>query len=396
MKLYSALEVAQLEWFTNAGKPAAAAYPYRVIYVTDRFQVQVSDGTNWNVVADMGLNRWGGTSSGTDTVTLTPTPALDAYRTGQAFAFIAGGTNTGAATLNISALGAIAIKAQGGEALTAGQITSGRVYLVRYDGTNFICMTVLADAAVNRAKLATGAIAPTSQTATKTTTYAVTTSDDTIPLDATGGAFTTTLPTAVGATGRRYKFIRVDETLGNAAVVGTTSSQTINGVTTFNLRTQYEMVEVESNGANWLITNRFIPATDISWTPGYTAFGTSPTTNYSRAWRTGKFLNIEVAVTTGTAPAASETRLSLPTGLTTPSGLATLSHCGEFIRGLSATNHGGIVLKESSVSYVTFSTAQVFGGGTVNALAKANGADVWDATTVFTIRATVPISGWEG
>lgn len=48
MKVLGALESAQIEWFTNAGKPAASSYPYRVIYVTDLKQIQVSDGTNWN------------------------------------------------------------------------------------------------------------------------------------------------------------------------------------------------------------------------------------------------------------------------------------------------------------------------------------------------------------
>lgn len=47
MKVYGALQVAQLEWFTEAGKPAASSYPYRVIFNTDSNQVQVSDGTNW-------------------------------------------------------------------------------------------------------------------------------------------------------------------------------------------------------------------------------------------------------------------------------------------------------------------------------------------------------------
>jgi len=46
-KIYGALEVAQLEWFTDAGKPAASSYIYRVIYVSDLKQVMVSDGTNW-------------------------------------------------------------------------------------------------------------------------------------------------------------------------------------------------------------------------------------------------------------------------------------------------------------------------------------------------------------
>ena len=46
-KIYGALEVAQLEWFTDAGKPAPASYIYRVIYVSDLKQIQVSDGTTW-------------------------------------------------------------------------------------------------------------------------------------------------------------------------------------------------------------------------------------------------------------------------------------------------------------------------------------------------------------
>lgn len=51
MKVLGALESAQIEWFTDAGKPAASSYPYRVIYVTDLKQIQVSDGTNWNPTA---------------------------------------------------------------------------------------------------------------------------------------------------------------------------------------------------------------------------------------------------------------------------------------------------------------------------------------------------------
>jgi hypothetical protein len=47
MKVYGPLEVAQLEWFTTAGRPAPSAYPYRVIFDTDQKTTLVSDGTNW-------------------------------------------------------------------------------------------------------------------------------------------------------------------------------------------------------------------------------------------------------------------------------------------------------------------------------------------------------------
>jgi hypothetical protein len=46
-KIYGALEVAQLEWFADASKPSPSTYAYRVIYVTDLKQIQVSDGSAW-------------------------------------------------------------------------------------------------------------------------------------------------------------------------------------------------------------------------------------------------------------------------------------------------------------------------------------------------------------
>jgi len=51
-KIYGALEVAQLEWFTQSPdtRPSAATNTYRVIWVSDLQQVQVSNGTSWVAV----------------------------------------------------------------------------------------------------------------------------------------------------------------------------------------------------------------------------------------------------------------------------------------------------------------------------------------------------------
>ena len=50
-KIYGALEVAQLEWFTQSPdtRPSAASNTYRVIYASDVKQIQISDGTSWRV-----------------------------------------------------------------------------------------------------------------------------------------------------------------------------------------------------------------------------------------------------------------------------------------------------------------------------------------------------------
>jgi len=77
------------------------------------------------------------TVTGTDTLVGTLAPALTAYATGNLFSFVAVNTNTGATTININSLGAKNVTKQGSTALIAGDIVSGQVYLIEYDGTRF-------------------------------------------------------------------------------------------------------------------------------------------------------------------------------------------------------------------------------------------------------------------
>jgi hypothetical protein len=92
-----------------------------------------------------------GTSGGAANVqTLTPTVAPTAYETGQVFRFIAGFTNSGAATLNVSTLGAKAIlrpTISGPVALTGREIVAGNEIEVMYDGMNFQLLTASATSA---------------------------------------------------------------------------------------------------------------------------------------------------------------------------------------------------------------------------------------------------------
>ena len=77
------------------------------------------------------------TVTGTDTFVGTLSPALGAYAAGNLFSFVAPNTNTGASTINLNSLGAKNITKQGSTALAAGDIVSGRIYLIEYDGTRF-------------------------------------------------------------------------------------------------------------------------------------------------------------------------------------------------------------------------------------------------------------------
>jgi hypothetical protein len=64
-------------------------------------------------------------------------PALTSYSAGQMFYFVAAGDNTGAVTINIDSLGAKSVTRDGSTALVAGDIVSGEVALIVYDGTRF-------------------------------------------------------------------------------------------------------------------------------------------------------------------------------------------------------------------------------------------------------------------
>lgn len=94
--------------------------------------------------AQDGAHHYIATVGGTaDAITLTPSIAITAYAAGQRFCFIAGGTNTGATTVNVSAVGAKDIKRNDGSAtaLSAGDIVSGSVADIEYDGTRFLLLS---------------------------------------------------------------------------------------------------------------------------------------------------------------------------------------------------------------------------------------------------------------
>jgi hypothetical protein len=83
----------------------------------------------------------------------------------------------------------------------------------------------------------------------KSVDYTATINDNVIEVTATGK--TITLPTAVGITGRFYT---IKLTASGSGTVATTSSQTIDGSTTYSLASQYKYVTVQSNGSNWIVT----------------------------------------------------------------------------------------------------------------------------------------------
>jgi hypothetical protein len=73
-----------------------------------------------------------------------------------------------------------------------------------------------------------------------------------VNVDATAGAKTITLPTAVGCAGRVYIIRKVDSS-ANAVIIDGNAAETINGTATYSLTIQYQTASIMSDGAGWMV-----------------------------------------------------------------------------------------------------------------------------------------------
>lgn len=84
-------------------------------------------------------------------------------------------------------------------------------------------------------------------------TYLVTANNATILVNCAAEALFVKLPAAGSVSGQQYKVKKIDST-ANAVTINTTSSQNIDGSSTYVLSTQYYSTTVQSDGSNWWVT----------------------------------------------------------------------------------------------------------------------------------------------
>lgn len=82
--------------------------------------------------------------------------------------------------------------------------------------------------------------------------YSISTLDHFVECTAGSGGITVTLPTAVGNRGLTLVITKVDSGIGNITI-NTTSSQTINGMSSYAIVTRWVSYTVHSDGTNWII-----------------------------------------------------------------------------------------------------------------------------------------------
>jgi hypothetical protein len=234
-----------------------------------------------------------------------------------------------------------------------------------------------------------------SVSAVKTTTYSILTTDNLVLVDGTS-AFTATLPTAVGVTGKQYTIKRVDQTLANAVTIATTSSQTIDGVTTKKLSTQYEQFTVVSDGSNWQTVAHDYPQGWVSYTPTITGYGSA--TNVAAKWRrVGDSLEVMGSFTAGTVSGVVLSSFTIPSGLAIGSMTIsnTTSNQGPIVGTFGANGTGG---NSFCITATGTSTSIIYTGSSFSSSAQltpAVGSSAGTSSAVSAFEFIVPITNWE-
>lgn len=93
------------------------------------------------------LTSIGGTVNAITASPLVSTSGYAAYEQGNRFSFIPGGDNTSTVTININGLGAKEIRDRTGTALAGGELVSGSLVTIEYDGTYFRIVSGATDSA---------------------------------------------------------------------------------------------------------------------------------------------------------------------------------------------------------------------------------------------------------
>lgn len=396
---------------------------YKIV-VTDANDVvqYTSDGISAVASASDVIYRWAGTAGGTgNALTLTPSVAATSYQTGVRYAFLASNNNSGAATVNVSGLGAKAIKRKDGTDVSAGEIAAGSMYSMTYDGTNFrvheladstlvsgqtadtdpdqrLDYLLTYDTSAGSMKKALMYLVSEPKVRTETDNYTATINDGIILMNASASK-TVTLPAASTAARKTLTIKKIDSSLAVRITIDGNSAETIDGATTTTLATQYESVTLYCDGSNWHTIERFIPSGTTSYTP--TGAWTNNTTYRGKWRRDGDRMVGDVQLVLSGAPTSATLHFDLPSGVAIDTAkLNDLTGAGSGVVGQSLGF--GYAYDSSPGAYYDATLAY---NNTTSILVISISADgpfsqaapfTWASGDKLSLQFDVPIVGWAG
>ena len=212
-------------------------------------------------VQDNSYGTLGTLGGSADTYTASPSPAITAYATGMEFNLKVNADNTGASTLNISAVGAKNIKKYDGAGskidLEAGDLQQDQYYKAIYDGTDFILLNPEIINNLKSNNLTVNDKLNTKPNIATISSGAITYTGAYMVVDTEGGASSDTLDTISGGAAGDRLLLRGATSGRNIIISDNTGNIQTNNNTNFTLEPIYgDSVEFYYSGSNWIQTAR--------------------------------------------------------------------------------------------------------------------------------------------
>lgn len=222
----------------------------------------------------------------------------------------------------------------------------------------------------------------------KTANYTVTTSDNVLFGDSSGGAFTFTMMTEASGAGIIFTF---QKTTSDFTAI-TINNDAAGAITTIN--TEGEAVRIFSDGTTWHILDRYIPKVINTFTPSWTGLTLNNGTQTASWFRDGRYMEGVIELVFG-----STTAISASVSFTVPDSRVVDTTYERIAFG----GYGGSLIMENSGS--TIVDGHVYPSNTTTlVLIKMQSAAAFLSSTVpFTwaindsifIKFKVAITGWE-
>lgn len=263
MIVLGALEKAQLEWFTNAGKPAASSYAYRVIWVTDLKEVQVSDGSNWMKIPVLQSTADVASTATINALASTTTQVRITGSTATTINGIAAGVAGQIIHILNVATANISVVPESGSASASDRIST--MADVTYSIPPEDTLSLMYDATTARWRALQ--VKSNQKITSVSTNYTALLSDDLINVDCTSGAVTVTLPAAATSSGKVFSIRKVDQST-NLLTIDPNSTELIGGQSTWQLIGINQVLRIVCDGSGWIITSNSMRWPNSALEPG--------------------------------------------------------------------------------------------------------------------------------
>lgn len=240
-----------------------------------------------------------------------------------------------------------------------------------------------------------GAFVPS--VSTKTTTATLTLADDIVLADSTSGAFTITLPTAIGNQGKTYDIKKIDNNL-TQIIIDANGAELIEGFSDTRLSTLGESIRIVSDNVGWKLLARVIPSISTVYSP---TFSVTNATITARWQRRGKRLFVDSIIQfSGASTTNNNLGVEIPSGLVIDT--ASMTAGGATVEGGGQFNDNGSGLfglfadLESATSIRPRASIVVAGQPYLVLLNPNTNSPVTYASGDYVaLHFEVPIVGWE-